>query len=95
MNLPSIETYGKYGNGNYGVHCMRVTVGPLSVSYSYTTPVAFAIGGRRFVRENSWGPTTGRHLNAIDGGDKPTRLDSAAFEAAWNEHVAPLLMQTA
>jgi len=41
----------------------------LSVWFSYETPVAFAVLGTRVVRQNSWGPTTGKHLNQIDGGD--------------------------
>ena len=40
------------------------------------------------VRENNWGPTTGKHLNAIDGGDKKARLSADAFEAKYRETFA-------
>lgn len=89
--MPKISSYGEYTGNNYGVHCMRVDVGPVAIWFSYRTPVAFHVDGHdRVVRENSWGPTTGKHLNAIDGGDKKARVSSEAFEAAWNEQVAPL-----
>ena len=38
-----------------------------------------------FVRENDWGPTTGKHLNWLDGGDKKGRLPSEAFEQKLEE----------
>lgn len=59
---------------------MRVTIGPLTLYFSYQTVVAFAddqIGLR--VTENLWGPTTGKHLNAIDGGNKRSRLPNEQF----------------
>jgi hypothetical protein len=37
------------------------------------------------VHENVWGTTTGKHLNAIDGGDKKSRLKSAEFEKELND----------
>ena len=53
----------------------------LRVWFSYKTPVAFLANGAKVVSENQWGPTTGKHLNAIDNGDKKTRLPRADFEA--------------
>lgn len=50
--------------------------------FSYTTVIAFTDGfGGLVVTENVWGPTTGKHLNWIDGGDKSTRLGREAFLA--------------
>ncbi len=84
MNLPTINTYGKYSSGNYGAHALRVDFDNLTLYYSYKTVVAFRAPGYGVtVRENSWGPTTGKHLNAIDGGDKFTkaqRIEGGAFE---------------
>jgi len=37
------------------------------------------------VSENVWGPTTGKHLNWIDGGDKKSRLPYNQFQAEWEE----------
>lgn len=80
--LPTIQSYG-----NYSSDSLVVTVGPVTVWYSYQTPVAFQVDGSpRVVRDNSWGPTTGKHLNWIDGGDKEAkqaRVSSDDFGAAW------------
>jgi len=81
-DLPSWEVYGNYKSGNYGAHALVFTIGHLRVWFSYQTPVAFAVGNADpIVRRNGWGPTTGKHLNAIDGGNKKTRLPGDAFEA--------------
>lgn len=89
--LPRIETYGNYSSSNYGAHCLRVHVGPLVVWFSYQTPVAYSLNGKRTVRENVWGPTTGKHLNAIDGGDKKNRVSGDYFQQLWELEVEPLL----
>ena len=44
------------------------------IYFSYETPVAFWNGKELFVSENEWGSTTGKHLNAIDGGNKFNRI---------------------
>lgn len=82
LTMPKIETYGEYASGNYGAHALAVTVGSLRVYFSYRTPVAYETPGRRVVRENDWGPTTGKHLNWIDGGNKADRVSGAEFEQA-------------
>lgn len=92
MHNVAIESYGEYSSENYGAHALRVTVGSLSLWFSYKTPVAFACPGRaRTVCENCWGPTTGKHLNWIDGGEphmKKARLPREQFDAALTEAVA-------
>lgn len=83
--LPKFHSYGNYSSGNYGAHCLWFR-DPANNEYwfSYDTLIAFrGPSGKRFVRENDWGPTTGKHLNAIDAGDKKARLKSDAFEAAY------------
>ena len=46
----------------------------VTVWFSYETAIGFSTRyGTPTVRENVWGPTTGKHLNAIDGGDKEAR----------------------
>ena len=51
--------------------------------FSYQTCVAFRLYGRDMddplVRVNEWGPTTGKHLNRIDGGDKTNRVCGEEF----------------
>jgi hypothetical protein len=92
IKLPKISSYGNYSCSNYGSHALCVDFGPLTVWFSYTTPVAFQVEGRaRVVRENSWGPTTGKHLNAIDDGDRKSRVSTEEFERLWSDQVAPLL----
>jgi hypothetical protein len=61
----------------------RVRAGGITYWFSYRTCIAFSGPGcDTVVRENSWGPTTGKHLSYIDGGDKKSRLSSEAFEMA-------------
>lgn len=49
-------------------------IGDKRVYFSYETPIAFWDGSELFVSENEWSRTTGRHLNAIDGGDRFNRI---------------------
>ena len=68
----------------------RVNIGNVYVWFSYETPVAFkAAKFPIIVRENNvWGPTTGKHLNAIDGGTKAAkaeRVSSDEFNRALDE----------
>lgn len=89
--LPKIASYGRYSGDNYGAHCLVVDIGPLTVWFSYRTPVAFHLDGQsRVVRKNCWGPTTGKHLNWIDGGNKKDRVTEEEFERLWGEQVAVL-----
>lgn len=61
-----------------------VTVGPLTLEYSYSTVIAFRSPETgRVIRSNDWGPTTGKHLNALDGGSaeaKKRRIPGDEFE---------------
>ena len=57
-----------------------VSIGELDIYFSYTTPVAFrSPEGGLTCRVNVWGPTTGKHLNAIEP-DKSKRVPSEHFE---------------
>jgi hypothetical protein len=86
--LPTITNYGQYSSDNYGVNSLRVDVGSLTIWFSYKTPIAFQANGSRIVRQNQWGPTTGKHLNWIDGGDRKGRISSEEFEAKFAEALA-------
>lgn len=58
-------------------------IGNLSVWYSYETPVAYRVDGAPIVvRQNEWGPTTGRHIREIEAAEHATgeRIDGATFE---------------
>lgn len=59
---------------------MRIEFAGVTVWYSFIAPVAFRVkDGPLIVRENEWGPKTGLHLNALDKGDKKSRLPRAEF----------------
>lgn len=79
--LPSFDTYGNYSSWNYGAHALCFEVGDLTVYFSYKTPIAFKhpLTGL-VIRSNEWGPTTGKHLNAINA-DKSKRINGREFEA--------------
>jgi hypothetical protein len=88
-NLPTIWNYGNYTSDNYGAHCLAITIktskGDLDIYFSYKTPIAFRFNGSLIVRKNDWGTTTGKHLNAIDNGNKKERKDSETFEKLFND----------
>jgi hypothetical protein len=91
MNLPSFETYGNYSSSNYGANALKFHIGNVTVYFSYKTPVAFhSYETGLIVRENDWGPTTGKHLNWIDGGDKANRVSCADFESFLELALSPL-----
>lgn len=83
--LPRISSYGRYKSGNYGVHCMKVEVGRLTVWFSYETAIAFQVGdGPVYVSENDWGPTTGKHIRwVLRDSPRAAQLPRDEFEAAW------------
>jgi len=61
-----------------------VTVGLLEIAFSYSTPIGFRHGETWQLRQNEWGPTTGRHLNWLPQGDG-RRLDGSTFMAILND----------
>ena len=72
-----------------GPNLTRVLFNDVIVWFSYETPIAFKVDGQpRVVRENMWGPTTGKHLNLADGGTKEAkahRVSSDEFDRALDE----------
>jgi len=91
LKLPELSNYGNSSSSNYGFHTVRVDVGPLTIWYSYKTPIAFRVLGKeRVIRQNDWSTITGKHLNLIDS-NKANRVGGERFEELWNEQVAPLL----
>jgi hypothetical protein len=82
----SVGTYGNYSSDNYSGHCLKIWLGSLMLYFSYKTVIAFEDGHNDCqVSENLWGPTTGKHLNWIDGGDKKSRLKRDKFEELLND----------
>jgi len=79
-SLPMFESYGNYSDKMGNIRALVFSFGSFEIYYSYKTPVAFRHNGRLVVRENDWGPTTGKHLNWIDGGNKSGRIQGGEFE---------------
>lgn len=66
-------------NQNSARNFNRVTVGNITLYFSYETVVAFRTPQTGFVvSENVWSRTTGKHLNWISG--KSDRIPHAEFE---------------
>lgn len=60
---------------------MAFRINSLDVYFSYDTVVAFReVGHELVVHENDWGPTTGKHLNWLDSGEKKNRVPHDEFE---------------
>lgn len=69
---------------------MVVTIGPLEVYFSYSTPIAFRdAGGNLVARVNEWGPSTGMHMNDL-GVDRKDRIPGEEFERRLTEHLRAL-----
>lgn len=66
--------------------CLYLDVGGVGMVVSYTTVVAASYAGRRIRRVNTWGPTTGRHMQETNCHDWP-QLEEAEFEEALNEMI--------
>jgi len=54
-------------------------IGHLTIWFSYETPIAYHDSNGFVIRENDWGPTTGKHLNSVNS-DHDRRISGAAFE---------------
>jgi len=64
----------------------RINLGNLTLYFSYETLVAIYDNGLKVI-ENCWGPTTGKHINAIDGGSieaRARRLSADEFAKCTN-----------
>lgn len=69
-----------------------VEVGPIILHFSYKTVIGYQTAETGLVvRENEWGPTTGKHLNYLDGGSKDAksrRLNGKHFERELADIIA-------
>lgn len=81
-NLPTLRRKLNY---------TEIEIAGQELYFSYDTLIAFrGENGRIIVRRNDWGPTTGKHLNSIDGGSKEAqaaRLSGDDFEQAYRNRV--------
>lgn len=67
-----------------------VYVGNLRLEFSYSTVIAFFGPDDSAVSENVWGPTTGKHLNNVDGGNKKDRTKRDEFVTRLDAQLAKL-----
>lgn len=83
--IPNFQVYSNYSNRNYGVNALVFTDNKGNEWYfSYKTLVAFrTIKTGLVCIENYWGPTTGKHLNAIQP-DKSKRVNQNTFDIILN-----------
>ena len=78
-----LSFYHRGATGRPMHNAVCVSVGEMDFFFSYQTLVGFAKPGLgRIVRDNVWGPTTGKHLNEIDHGRKSDRLSESDFARA-------------
>ena len=83
-NLPSFENYMETSSRNYGLNSLKFYTHQGTFWFSYKTLVAFKkLGGPVVCRENEWGLTTGKHLNAIS--NKKDRVDEETFQRIYRE----------
>ena len=78
-DLPYKWNYYKEGSNSPAV-AFRDENSGFTYFYSYNTLVAFehTLSGL-VVRENVWGATTGKHLNAIDGGSVDAKIERVTY----------------
>ena len=85
--LPRFNCYTPHTSKNYGLNSLCFEVGGREFYFSYQTLIAFrGINGRLVLRANAWGPTTGKHLNAIDR--TATRVSAEEFETLYREEMS-------
>jgi len=76
----NISSYVNSKSSNYGVNSLLVEIGQLDLYFSYRTVVAFRTAATGLVvSDNQWGPTTGKHLNAIES-NHDVRVSRSEFE---------------
>ena len=69
-----LKTVGK------GAGLVEVTLGELTIWFSYAEPIAYHHYRTGYVmRENDWGSTTGRHLNSIHPHKASDRIPGDEF----------------
>ena len=57
----------------------RLDMGEITIYFSYQTPIAFIKDHGLTIRENNWGPTTGKHLNYVNSTSE--RVPTVQFDS--------------
>ena len=83
MSNVNIVNYKPTRSGTSGA--IYVESGPLTIWFSYRTPIAFQVGGEpRVISQNYWANGTAAHLNLIDR-DKSKRVSGDEFQTRLAE----------
>ena len=84
--LPAFENYMESSSRNYGLNSLRfIDHKGNCFWFSYNTLVAFrSLKSGLVCIQNYWGPTTGKHLNAIER-DHKKRVDQDTFDRLYKE----------
>ena len=96
MRAPSISWYGNCQSRSGKINATVIVIPDVTTFwFSYQTLVAFLHPERGLVvHKNDWGPTTGRHLSWIDGGEKHKRVDHETFMNLLRDLDAATMRQT-
>lgn len=81
LRLDSFDDRKSGGNPNAKV----VDIGPITIWFSYHTPIAFADDQGMVVRANDFSNTTGKHLNSL-GRDRQ-RVSGEEFKRLLEERI--------
>ena len=84
LKLVNKSVYAKYNTANYGANAIVLTIGNLTLYFSYDTIVAFENENELVICENVFSNTTGRHLNLIDR-NKKKRISYGQFVSKLEE----------
>ena len=79
----SIDSLIKLKEG-YNARHRILTIGNLTLHFSYSTIIAFENEGDLTISKNKWSMTTGKHLNWIDE-EKSKRIKQEEFEEKLKE----------
>ena len=84
--------YGEYSSDNYGAHSICFESQQGRFWFSYSTLVAFEVGGEFHIIKNYWSTTTGKHLIWIVP-DKSIREDEETFEQNYERCMQSVLRE--
>lgn len=85
MSTPNISI-SDYLDNSSANNAKMICIDDLRIYFSYKTIIVFYTPKSGLVvMQNYWSTTTGKHLNAIDGGNKKNRVDQETFKKLYAE----------
>jgi hypothetical protein len=86
VEIPSRKTYC---TGTMAEKAQAFTIKGVTIFFSYSTPVAYEDEYGVVCSRNNWGPTTGKHLHAIEP-DRSKRINYREFLDRLQARIAAL-----